>query len=105
MSVPRRPFGLKPAAYQWDVGDFDACVAGVKAVETALGPIDILVNNAGIVRDSPLHKMSKEQWDTVIRTDLNALFNMIDLRDPPAVSYCPNCVALSCSSWSEMYER
>jgi acetoacetyl-CoA reductase len=62
--------------YQWDVGDFDACVAGINKVEAALGPIDILVNNAGIVRDSSLHKMSREQWETVIRTDLNALFNM-----------------------------
>ena len=62
--------------YQWDVGDFESCVAGVRKVEAALGPIDILVNNAGIVRDSSLHKMTREQWEVVIRTDLNALFNM-----------------------------
>lgn len=62
--------------FQWDVGDFAACGAGVKQVEAALGPIEILVNNAGIISDSSLHKMTKEQWDAVVNTDLNALFNM-----------------------------
>ena len=62
--------------YRWDVGDFDACVAGIKALETAIGPIDVLVNDAGIARDSALHKMSREQWGAVIKTDLDALFNM-----------------------------
>ncbi|MFH0299120.1 acetoacetyl-CoA reductase [Bradyrhizobium sp. 31Argb] len=62
--------------FQWDVGDFAACGAGVKQVEAALGPIEILVNNAGIISDSSLHKMTKAQWDAVINTDLNALFNM-----------------------------
>ncbi len=62
--------------HQWDIGDFDACAAGVKAVEAELGPIDILVNNAGIVRDAALHKMTRAQWDAVIRTNLDGLFNM-----------------------------
>jgi len=62
--------------HQWDIGDFDACASGVKAVETSLGPIEILVNNAGIVRDSALHKMTQSQWDAVIRTNLDGLFNM-----------------------------
>jgi acetoacetyl-CoA reductase len=48
----------------------------VKAVEASLGPVDILVNNAGIVRDAALHKMSRAQWDAVIRTNLDGLFNM-----------------------------
>ena len=62
--------------YCWDVSDFEACANGIREVEAAAGPIDILVNNAGIVRDSALHKMTKAQWDAVIATDLNALFNM-----------------------------
>jgi acetoacetyl-CoA reductase len=62
--------------YRWDAGDFEACVTGVRQVEATVGPIDVLVNNAGIVRDSALHKMTKAQWDAVIATDLNALFNM-----------------------------
>jgi acetoacetyl-CoA reductase len=64
------------AVYRWDAGDFEACAAGIREVEAAVGPIDVLVNNAGIVRDSSLHKMTKAQWDAVIATDLNALFNM-----------------------------
>lgn len=62
--------------HKWDIGDFDACVIGVKTIEALLGPIDILVNNAGIVRDAALHKMTRAQWDAVIRTNLDGLFNM-----------------------------
>lgn len=61
---------------RWDIGDFDACASGVKAIEASLGPIDVLVNNAGIVRDATLHKMTREQWNAVIRTNLDGLFNM-----------------------------
>ncbi|MBR0881706.1 NAD(P)-dependent dehydrogenase (short-subunit alcohol dehydrogenase family) [Bradyrhizobium japonicum] len=63
------------ASYQWDIGDFDACAIGVKSVESSLGPIDVLVNNAGIVRDAALHKMSRPQWEGVIRTNLDGAFN------------------------------
>jgi acetoacetyl-CoA reductase len=62
--------------HQWDIGDFEACASGVKAVEASLGPVDVLINNAGIVRDAALHKMSQAQWDAVIRTNLDGLFNM-----------------------------
>ena len=62
--------------FKWDVGDFEACAAGVKQVESQLGPVDILVNNAGITRDCMFHKMTPEQWHAVINTNLNALFNM-----------------------------
>jgi acetoacetyl-CoA reductase len=62
--------------YKWDVSSFDSCVAGVKAVEVDLGPIEVLVNNAGITRDTMFHRMTPEQWGTVINTNLNSLFNM-----------------------------
>lgn len=62
--------------FKWDVADFAACQDGIAAVEAALGPVDILVNNAGITRDTPLHKMSLEQWNDVINVDLDSLFNM-----------------------------
>ena len=64
------------AVYKWDVSDYDACTAGLKQVEADLGPVDILVNNAGITRDSMFHKMTREQWNAVINTNLNSLFNM-----------------------------
>jgi acetoacetyl-CoA reductase len=62
--------------FKWDVSNYEACVAGVKAVEAALGPIDILVNNAGITKDAMFHKMTPEMWNAVISTNLNSLFNM-----------------------------
>jgi acetoacetyl-CoA reductase len=64
------------AVYKWDVSSHDACAAGLKKVETELGPVDILVNNAGITRDGMFHKMDVEQWRAVIDTNLNSLFNM-----------------------------
>lgn len=62
--------------FKWDVGDFAACAGGIKDVEGTLGPIDVLVNNAGVTRDAMLHKMTLEQWNEVLRTDLTSLFCM-----------------------------
>ena len=64
------------AAYKWDVGDYDACQAGVARVEAELGPIDVVVNNAGITRDGTILKMTYEMWDEVMRTNLGGCFNM-----------------------------
>ena len=62
--------------YKWSVADYDACAAGIAQVEGDLGPVDVLVNNAGITRDSMFHRMSREQWQEVIDTNLSGLFNM-----------------------------
>ena len=69
--------GIK--CYKWDVGDWDGCANGIKAVEADLGPIDVLVNNAGVTRDATLHKMTRQQWDDVIRIDLTSAFNLCRL--------------------------
>ena len=63
------------AVFKWDVSSYDACAAGVKQVEADLGPIDVLVNNAGITRDGMFHRMTPEQWNAVISTNLGSLFN------------------------------
>ena len=62
--------------FKWSVADHAACAAGIKEVEAALGPVEVLVNNAGITRDAMFHKMTLEQWQEVISTNLNGLFNM-----------------------------
>src|SRR4051794_24058659 len=64
------------AVYKWDVSSYEACDAGLKQIETDLGPVEVLVNNAGITRDAMLHRMKPEQWTQVINTNLNSLFNM-----------------------------
>jgi acetoacetyl-CoA reductase len=63
-------------AYELDVTAFESCQRCAQRVQGDYGPIDILVNNAGITRDSTFLKMSPTDWDAVIRTDLDALFNM-----------------------------
>ena len=62
--------------FKWDVSSFQSCAEGVKKVESELGPIDVLVNNAGITRDTMFHRMTPEQWNAVIATNLGSLFNM-----------------------------
>jgi acetoacetyl-CoA reductase len=62
--------------FKFDVADFAACTDGVKAIETAVGPVEVLVNNAGITRDATMHRMSFEQWNAVIQTNLASCFNM-----------------------------
>lgn len=65
-------------AYKWDVSDFNACQKAVKKIESELdGSIDILINNAGITKDGFLHKMTEENWDSVIDTNLKSCFNMV----------------------------
>jgi acetoacetyl-CoA reductase len=61
---------------KFDVAKFDACQQAVKDIEATLGPIEVLVNNAGITRDGTLQRMTFEQWNEVIQTNLSSCFNM-----------------------------
>ncbi|HEX2112973.1 MAG TPA: acetoacetyl-CoA reductase [Alphaproteobacteria bacterium] len=62
--------------YKFDVSDFKACEQSVKKIASDLGPIEVLVNNAGITRDGTIHRMTFEQWNAVIQTNLTSCFNM-----------------------------
>jgi acetoacetyl-CoA reductase len=59
-----------------DVADFDACAKAIKQIESEIGPVDVLVNNAGITRDMTFRKMAKADWDAVMHTNLDSVFNM-----------------------------
>ncbi|HKT76162.1 MAG TPA: acetoacetyl-CoA reductase [Sphingobium sp.] len=63
-------------AFKWDVADHEACLDGCAQISEALGPIDIIINNAGITRDGVLAKMSFDDWNAVMRTNLGGCFNM-----------------------------
>ncbi len=63
--------------YKWNVADYEASKAGIDRVESDLGPIDVVVANAGITRDAPFHKMTPQQWQEVIDTNLTGVFNTI----------------------------
>ena len=63
-------------AYPVDVSDFDSCTSGIAKIQGEVGPIDILINNAGITRDMTFKKMTKVDWDAVMSTNLDSVFNM-----------------------------
>lgn len=68
--------GYQFHAYQCDVADFESCQAMAAKVVAEVGPVDVLVNNAGITKDTTFRKMSKVDWDVVLRTDLDSVFNI-----------------------------
>ncbi len=67
--------GRKAILVQGSVADFEVCQAMVNKVIAELGKVDILVNNAGITRDGLLMRMSSEDWDAVLTTNLKGVFN------------------------------
>ncbi|CAB3734051.1 Acetoacetyl-CoA reductase [Paraburkholderia graminis C4D1M] len=71
-----REAGRRFVAYEADVSSFDSCARCAERVLADFGTVDVLVNNAGITRDSSFAKMTKEDWDKVLRTDLDSMFNM-----------------------------
>jgi acetoacetyl-CoA reductase len=71
-----RKEGVEVTLVHGDVSSPEEAAAMVREVEAKLGPVDILVNNAGITRDTTFHKMTAQQWQEVINTNLNSVFNV-----------------------------
>jgi acetoacetyl-CoA reductase len=63
-------------ASEGNVADWESTRAAFEKVLKEIGPVDVLVNNAGITRDGTFRRMSIEQWNAVIETNLNSLFNV-----------------------------
>lgn len=63
--------------YKWNVANYDESTEGLNQVQAELGPIDTVIANAGITRDAPFHKMTPEQWNQVVDTNLTGVFNTV----------------------------
>ena len=68
--------GVKAKAYKFDVADREATLKAIEEIHTEFETIDVLVNNAGITRDNLIIRMSDEEWDSVINTNLTGVFNV-----------------------------
>jgi acetoacetyl-CoA reductase len=79
-------------SYPVDVANYDSCQHFAARIRFDVGPVEILVNNAGITEDMTLRKMDKENWDAVIRTNLDSVFNMTK----------PLCEEMSARGWGRI---
>jgi len=75
--------GTKVKGYRSDASDFKAAEDLINAIVADFGTIDIVVNNAGITKDGLLMRMSEEQWDDVINTNLKSIFNVTKAASKP----------------------
>lgn len=69
--------GGQAEAYACDVADSDQVTKVVEQVTANFGPVDVLVNNAGVTRTAMLHKMTKADWDLVLKVHLTGSFNCL----------------------------
>lgn len=72
---------LNTKGFQCDVNDYDKCAL----IAEHVGPVDILINNAGVAKDKTFLNMSKEEWETVLNTNLGSLYNFTSLFLPGMV--------------------
>ncbi|WP_426106565.1 acetoacetyl-CoA reductase [Massilia sp. TSP1-1-2] len=71
-----KDMGFDFKAYECDVADYDSAQACIAKIQDEVGLVDVLVNNAGITRDMTFKKMDKPNWDLVMATNLDSVFNM-----------------------------
>ena len=71
-----KKLGVESIAVKADVSSFDECAAMIEVVKKRFSFLDILVNNAGTLSDKSLKNMTKEQWDLVLKTNLDGTFNV-----------------------------
>jgi acetoacetyl-CoA reductase len=71
-----RAEGFDVHCSEGNVSDWESTKSAFDKVKAELGQVDVLVNNAGITRDGQFRKMTKDDWDAVINTNLNSLFNV-----------------------------
>jgi 3-oxoacyl-[acyl-carrier protein] reductase len=71
-----KTFGVNAKAYKSNAGIYQDCESMVNDVAKEFGKIDICVNNAGISKDNLLLRMTPDQWDEVMTTNLKSVFNM-----------------------------
>ncbi len=72
----QKKLGFDIGLAHMNVTDFDSCAAMATDVEKRFGPVDILVNGAGTINDVTFHKMTPTQWNEVVHTDLDSMFNV-----------------------------
>lgn len=72
----QKELGYEFQVFYGDISNFESSQAMIQAIEASMGPVEILVNNAGITQDVTLKKMTSEQWLSVLRTNLDSLFNV-----------------------------
>ncbi|MBI2646970.1 beta-ketoacyl-ACP reductase, partial [Candidatus Woesearchaeota archaeon] len=71
-----KKLGVDSIAVKADVSNFDECASMAEVVKKKFGYLDILINNAGVLSDKTLKNMTKEQWNIVVRTNLDGTFNV-----------------------------
>ncbi|HNB81659.1 MAG TPA: 3-oxoacyl-[acyl-carrier-protein] reductase [Chitinophagaceae bacterium] len=97
-----KAFGVDAKAYQSNAASYSECENLVNAVLADFGSLEIVVNNAGISRDNLLLRMSEQQWDEVMNTNLKSVFNMTKQVIRPMMKAKNGCIINMSSVIGEM---